>query len=289
MKVCLRCGKEYVRLELHLARKKVCTVKYLDICGKEILNNYEELYKEYKKMIEDKFECENCGKLFNKCSSLSRHRNNYCKILKQQKDKQESEESQSTQLTQNTINNGMIVNGTQNNNVNVDNSINIILNNFGEEKDLPIDQIKQILNECVKGRIDELLPKYIKKMWIDTAENNNINVLDLSRGIAEIYKDNEWQKALLDEVTDTVRVKSSNKIEGYVKDKKLEIQTELGGEYTQKPIYNKMNKIWNHLDDISDNNNIKKKIDKKIKFELENGRVKVRGTKKKIVDDYVDF
>ncbi len=254
MKSCLRCGKNYVRLELHAKNKAICQVKYLDIDRIEMVNNYDNYLEDYKKLIVDKFECENCGILFTRKSSYYRHKNHRCKMIPKNTTQPVSNDLQPIANTVNNItnNNNNTINGNINNGT-INTNITIVLKNFGEESNLPVEQVKQLLNECIKGKIEELLTKYIKKMWIDNEENNNINVLDISRGIAEIYKDNEWQKTLLNEVTDTVRVKSSNNIEGYIENKKKELVNAIGHEYTNKPVYQHMNKVWNHLDDINDN------------------------------------
>ena len=50
MKICLRCGKKFStksNLNVHLKRQNPCISKYLDICGMDVISNYNKYYSAY--------------------------------------------------------------------------------------------------------------------------------------------------------------------------------------------------------------------------------------------------
>jgi len=78
MKKCLRCGKDFDKLSIHLSKQKICKAKYLNINKDEMLNNYNKYYEEYSKLLSNKFQCEYCQKYFSTRQSVAYHKNNNC-------------------------------------------------------------------------------------------------------------------------------------------------------------------------------------------------------------------
>ena len=114
MKTCLRCGKEYKRLDIHLSKQFFCKVKYLNIEPQDMLNDYEKYYKNYEEILLKKFQCEFCGNIYSHVQSYNRHKKNFCKNNPKQ---------ENNNLLQ-TINN------TTNNNTNNTNNTNDTINNI---------------------------------------------------------------------------------------------------------------------------------------------------------------
>ncbi len=276
MKTCLRCGKEYKKLTIHLNRKKICKAIYLDIDKDKILQDYDKYYIQYKELQNEKYECEHCNKTFNQKQNYYRHKKHNCTTINTK--------------SSNTINNikkSTINNGTNNGTMKVDNSVNIVINNFGEESPIMIKELVEILNECVnKGKLNDILPMYVKKRWIDHENNRNVNITDFNRGIAEVYVNKEWEKKFLNEVIDIIRNKSSKDIFNYLKETKKYLENKYELDFTENNSYNDVNKLSNHIYDTETIPEIKRDVNKKIKLELVNNRNKVRETKKNKMEIY---
>ena len=78
-KTCLRCGKNFVRLDKHLQNKIVCPANYLDIDREDILSNYDKFligFMDIKKSKKYKKTCTFCGKMI-LSKNLSRHIKNF--------------------------------------------------------------------------------------------------------------------------------------------------------------------------------------------------------------------
>ncbi len=278
MKICPRCGKTFTKISSHLVRKKECPGNYLDIDRNLIINDYDNYYDEYIKIYKNnygknsknigkKYECSYCSKTFTDRSNCNRHQKHYCK-------------KQSNNIYNQTNQNADVINNITNN---VTNNVTFVLNNFGEEAPITIKELVKILNECSnKDNLSNILPLYIKKRWIDNEDNRNINVIDLNRGMAEIYVNKEWEKKFLNEVIDIIRNKSSKDIYNYVVQTKKYLEEKYENDYMNHEGYKKANDVRNHMYDTENIPEIKRDVNKKIKLELINNRNKVRETKKSI-------
>lgn len=74
---CLRCGKEFSRLNKHLNTKKECIPLYLNVDRNRIIPEYEKLYNEYEICIKKKslqVKCDICGITISRKSNLARHK-----------------------------------------------------------------------------------------------------------------------------------------------------------------------------------------------------------------------
>jgi len=169
--------------------------------------------------------------------------------------------------------------------MNIDNSVTIVLQNFSEESPISVHDLVTILNQCVKNnKLDDILPMYVKKRWIDYESNRTVNVKDASRNMAEIYVNKEWEKRFLTDVIEKIRTKSTKDIREYLISVMKHLQEEHGEKYTKIPYVERMNKVGRHLEYSNKIPEIQKKADKNIKMELINGRDKVRKTKKNLIE-----
>lgn len=287
--ICLRCGKKYSRLLRHLDSVN-CKARYLNITRDEMLDNYEVHLDRYKELLSNKYACEYCNKLFSHKNHYYRHRKHSCQVKKDQ----EANNIENTNIN-NVINNGTVNNGTINNITNnitnngtIDNSTNvtIFMNNFGEEAPLSIHDLVTILNECLNNnKLDQILPMYVKKRWIDNESNRTIDIRDMNRGIAEVYVDKEWEKRFLNDVIEKIRLKSTKAIKEYLIYTREKIEKEHNIKYQDDPKVKPIYKVNNHIYDIENEDDKKKDANKKIKYELINNRNKVRETKNKMLSE----
>lgn len=175
--ICLRCGKDFVRLDKHLSNKKVCNATHLDIPRERIIPEYSTLINEFlkiQKKLNSSVKCDYCGKVISKKSNMARHKKTHPTIIQQQ-------------INYNsTVINGDINIGT------TTNVFNIILNNFGEEEDIDYDIAKQII-ESEFTEDATYLVKYFKKLYIDKENNRNIYLENVNSKKMHIYKDNKWK------------------------------------------------------------------------------------------------
>ncbi len=303
MKTCLRCGKDFKRLDRHLTNQNPCKLKYLDLQPNEILKDYERYLVDFKKLLDEKYQCEYCNKFYKSQSSYITHRNHVCKLnpnkvpskIQTTHDTDDVNSSNHGSNYNNYNNNGIInntinniTNNVTNNNVNIENINNItyVLNNFGEEAPISVHELVTILNKCIReNRMDDILPMYVKKRWIENEFNRNVNVTDASRGIAEVYVNKEWEKQFLTDVIEKIRTKSTKDIRQYLIEVMKQLQEKHGEEYKNIPYVTRMNKVGAHMSYNDKLPEVYKKTDKNIKLELLNGRKKVRQTWAEIIEN----
>jgi predicted GIY-YIG superfamily endonuclease len=251
MNICLRCGKEFNSVAKHL-RKKVCVVKWLNITADDMLKNYDEHYKKYKEMFAEKYKyyCRYCNAPFTKSQNCCRHEKHRCNLrfgIQTGTNKLSIDEQN---IASDHINN-----------------CNNQTNNFGEEEEICKEHMLAILNNCISKKIEDMIPIYVEKRWIDIENNRNVDIRDLNRGIGgiEIYENSKWNKAILNSTVDKIRNISMISIENFTK--------EMNGskEYDD---------IKKQIIDAKINKKIIRYINENIKIKLINGRDKIRKTKK---------
>ncbi len=79
MTTCLRCGKDFKRLDIHITKLNPCKLKYLDITYKEMIDKYDEYFEEYNKLISEKYKCEYCGRIYTHSQTFYSHKKHDCK------------------------------------------------------------------------------------------------------------------------------------------------------------------------------------------------------------------
>jgi len=201
-KPCLRCGKNFTRLKIHLQNKILCPSTYLNINVNEILTNYNTHYPDYVvKKLNSAYYCpKKCGKVYKYNSGLSKHK----KTCTYQAPTQNH-----SALIDNTINISdvspiNITANSHNNNNNIDNTIentienaniyNITLQNYGEEIMPPnLEELLTVIkNDLRKTQGRWLLQEIFEFLHVTTKENRNMVVRDDKNRCVEIYKDNKW-------------------------------------------------------------------------------------------------
>ena len=155
--------------------------------------------------------CKYCGLVLSRKDHVKRHIDNFCKIKKDLdiRDKEKTEQIEElkkeieeiekltkvNKSTKNsTINNTNNTNNTTNsNNTNTNNIVvnnnNIILPHGSESK----VELKSILEKLAfHNDMLTIIPNMAKQIYIDTPENKNFRVLDLSRNKCEYYNGKKW-------------------------------------------------------------------------------------------------
>lgn len=265
MKICLRCGKNFYNLGAHLS-KRLCSVKYLDISTKQMANNYDQYYEQFKYLTKDLYRCEYCHHFFTKKTNYYRHKRSRC-----------SKKSIITKLAD-KIDNNLIVD-----------TDDVIINNFGEESPLSPHGLLELINECLcKNEVKEILPMYVQRRWIDNEKNRNVNITDLSRGFVEVYINKEWEKQFLNDVIDKIRKKSASDITKYLVSITRKLEQQFNIKYQDHPKVKPLYKVRNQIYDSENEPKDKKEANDKIKMKLVNGRKYVRKTKAMNYEGLID-
>lgn len=241
MKTCLRCGSDFVRLDIHLKNKKICEANYLDIHPNDILDNYDKLlikFNKAKKINGEGFKCEHCSKTFTYKSGLSRHKKCHKKCRKNSL-LQQSIQNIDTQ-TATTINNINTLNGDNNTN-----NIQIVINNYSQETPLKVEDIKELLkNNSLEGMVSSV----IKKIHIDMPENRNIYLKSEYSRFMDVFKNNKWNKEEKKAMLKNLYERTSKSLTKYLKVIKNDLINE------QKLKENKRNAVNLSEDDDDDDN-----------------------------------
>ena len=291
---CDRCGKDFTRfthLRRHFHNKRVC---------KPVLKNIpiEELIEKYK-VRKGCYKCENCGKEYKskvgKCNHKKKCLLNPVIIEKKEKEilaneleiiKQEKEELEKQLILQNKDNiytsNAKIINSSTNQSHNTNsynNTINVIIKNYGEEKEMTEKEIKRLvevaLKKCnnIRGVPWDALNHVLQQKHFNPKypENQNLKLTNISSPIMDVYTNNKWRKVPFSE---QIKIIIESLME-FIESKHHLIDTSknywdelyekldeflLKGE--NKKYYNKVEtsmkcKLYNETQDIIDHNKIK--------------------------------
>lgn len=184
-KICVRCGKEFVRLDQHLQNKKICPVVYLDVCKEDIINNYNDVFSKYielKKNGNKKSKCSMCDKhLMSK--NMSRH-------IKTVHNTYNITNISGNQIMGDQININMTVN------------VNYRPNNFGEEEEIDIIKALKIFRKIHDDkpiqRDIETLINYFEEL-LKIKENRNI-YQEKKNKYGYMYIDNKWKHKRKDDM-----------------------------------------------------------------------------------------
>ena len=215
---CDRCGTEFKNLRNlrnHFNRKNTC---------KPLLKNIpiEELKEKYK-VNRGCYKCENCGKEYKTADGKYKHKKkclvnpaiiekkNIDKLeteLKSVKDDKQELEAKVQQLllekTQAQEANAKIINNNNNshNNTNNYNTINVIIKNYGEEKEMSEKEIKRLVEVAMKkcnniaGVPWDALNHVLQQKHFNPKypENQNLKLTNISSPIMDVYTNNKWRK-----------------------------------------------------------------------------------------------
>lgn len=173
--ICLRCGKDFVRLDKHLSNKKVCIAIYLDIQRERVIPEYSTLINEFlkiQKKYNDNIKCNECGKIISKKSNMARHKRIHMKKIEISNTNDfEKDENISSDLK-------------------IDDTKHI--NNFEKEADVCYDLVKNIIEN--KFNVDtDYLVEYFRYMYIKDEHNRNIYLSDTQSKKIYIYQNNDWK------------------------------------------------------------------------------------------------
>jgi len=215
---CDRCGTNFSRLthlRRHFNNKRVCKPVLQDIPIKELIEKY--------KIKKGCYKCENCGKEYKTAAGKCKHKKkclvnpaiiekkNIDKLeteLKSVKDDKQELEAKVQQLllekTQAQEANAKIINNNNNshNNTNNYNTINVIIKNYGEEKEMSEKEIKRLVEVAMKkcnniaGVPWDALNHVLQQKHFNPKypENQNLKLTNISSPIMDVYTNNKWRK-----------------------------------------------------------------------------------------------
>lgn len=179
---CEDCDKEFSKpslLKQHQARKTSC-------------REDSQYQKDYK--------CEKCDKEFRFGSSLSRHRHT-CKGPRLTVEQLQAENTELRSQTRQLI----ITNNVNNvQNVNIDNSINITINNYGQESQAHLERMSYAdLKRVLKLTPDhDSLVRMISFIHLNdqVPENRTIRLNDKDSAVIDVFKRGRWREQNADTV-----------------------------------------------------------------------------------------
>jgi hypothetical protein len=200
---CLRCGKKFTKLNSHLKNKKLCPAKYLDITGRDMIENYDKFYVQYTKKINQK-KCEVCQK------EVSKH--NYLRHLRTHS----NENTQSVINTGPLVNNGTIetlvngnvetlINGDQTTNINM--LFNFSMNSLGNETNIDASDMYGLIYEHQNALntlqpsndieyndiFNNIIANFIENLHFGKEENMNVYIPANHDKNGHVYINNKWQ------------------------------------------------------------------------------------------------
>jgi hypothetical protein len=177
----------------------------------------EELIEKYK-VRKGCYKCENCGKEYKskvgKCNHKKKCLLNPAIIEKKEKDilaneleiiKQEKKELEKQLVLQSSINasNAKIINNNnQSHNNNSLNTVNVVINNYGQEKEMTEKEIKRLvevaLKKCnnIRGVPWDALTHVLQQKHFNPKypENQNLKLTNISSPIMDVYTNDKWRK-----------------------------------------------------------------------------------------------
>ncbi len=241
--MCDRCGKKYNHkgnFVAHLNRKNHCNSEINDISIESLKLKYginKNIKKEkqvYTKLYnnENKYICEQCGKFFIRKDSIVRHLKKYCKYtnnmsgcnndaIEELKVKIKILEDKNiiTNIT-NHINQTQTINN---------NTINITINNFGEE------DYSHITSEFVKNLITNINSSSIAKMFEAVHFNNpynlNIKLPNKKDSLITIWQNNKWISDLNNNILDGIIVKNFDRIHDFYEELEEKLSENIKSKY----------------------------------------------------------
>jgi hypothetical protein len=218
--VCLRCGYNYYTKKNyidHLTQTGKCQLKYLSISKQQLINNYYELYTQFKNTLSElmsnndqsdnatniRYVCLDCYNVHTAKGNLYRHRKNHCQVIKQ------------NQLTiQNSNSNNAIGNNAVNSAVNSNNNNqvtnnNITINNYNNDDVITPGLRKKHLN-IIKHKPVNAIPEVFKSVHIDVPKNRNVYIKDVKDGFALVMLNGVWTPLQMDAVLSDMVLQSAN-------------------------------------------------------------------------------
>ena len=210
---CDRCGTNFSRLthlRRHFHNKRVCKPVLQDIPIKELIEKY--------KIKKGCYKCENCDKEYKTAAGKCKHKKkcllNPAIIEKKEKEilanelqlvKEKNEELEKQLVLQSSINEStakIINNNNQSHNNNSLNTVNVVINNYGQEKEMTEKEIKRLvevaLKKCnnIRGVPWDALTHVLQQKHFNPKypENQNLKLTNISSPIMDVYTNDKWRK-----------------------------------------------------------------------------------------------
>lgn len=255
-RTCPRCGKVFTKecsLKDHFLKKKTCP-NTLN-CAKTI----EELVKGMEKLDRTSFRfiCGHCQKKFRTKSNLNQH-SPRCKSVSRNKRadftdgvKMEEIHIDSTLLIEAQRqeiralkqqiellkrSNVSTIDERVTNNVTINNTYVVVLNDFGSETTSHILQDKKFLDKCLLS-LKRGIPDVVEKIYYDDAkpENKTVILKSSKRKTALVHKDGKWTERDLNQVVPIMVRNSSNILSTHLRNK----DTSCSDDDTQQDVLTK--------------------------------------------------
>ena len=209
---CDRCGTNFSRLahlRRHFNNKKICKPLLEDISIEELIEKY--------KVRKGCYKCENCGKEYKTAAGKCKHKKKCLLnpiIIEKEKEELENQlqlvkeknvELEKQLVLQSSIdasNAKIINNNNQSHNNNSLNTVNVVINNYGQEKEMTEKEIKRLvevaLKKCnnIRGVPWDALTHVLQQKHFNPKypENQNLKLTNISSPIMDVYTNDKWRK-----------------------------------------------------------------------------------------------
>jgi hypothetical protein len=210
---CDRCSKTFYKLDnlrRHFRNKKTCKPLLKDIPIDQLIEKY--------KVNRGCYKCENCGKEYKTTDGKYKHKKKCLlnPIIIEKKEKEELEnqlqlvkeknvELEKQLVLQSSIdasNAKIINNNNQSHNNNSLNTVNVVINNYGQEKEMTEKEIKRLvevaLKKCnnIRGVPWDALTHVLQQKHFNPKypENQNLKLTNISSPIMDVYTNDKWRK-----------------------------------------------------------------------------------------------
>jgi len=281
---CLKCERVFKRkwdMKRHLTRKNPCMAKTVDIpkSGINHSKTFQNIPKYSKnepktetksvKKINNRFVCEFCQRTYGQKYNLNKHQKK-CAI-KEQIEKEEKEQIELRSIIEEHKNRlklfenhdtSQIINNTNCNNTTHNNTINITLNNYGDEdisyitEIKPKETLKYLLLQGMSGLHDYINYKYCNP---EQPQNFTIKYSNDRSKYVSIREQNVWKKKDKDTVMNELYDRDNNVeelLQVYEKINEIDEHEEL--DEVQSVFLKEIDKFY----DYNTNNNISQEMDK---------------------------
>jgi hypothetical protein len=234
-----------------------------DKCNKKF-KSYNGCYRHKKRNTcsDVKFKCNHCNNPFKHKKNLTRHINNTCIVIKEQKKQKDQLTLMQKQMEEKDKEIELLKQSKQVQNINVEGdniNIHLHINPHGQENidNINIAKIVNIFISYINRKFHNLIiPAMVKEININTDENKNVYIPNLRANYALVLENNKWNHKEMNLLLNDIMVDNMGRTMDLINNnKELFIQ-----QINIATYYDFKYNINNYFDNSLDKEECKKKI-----------------------------